>query len=477
MAGFDRVSDLCSTDLLSFRDLLALSLVFPIVVVVGNLVANAMNLLLFEGTIDVPPTWPISIFWVNLGWEGTCLQVGYSAFQCPSPAIYLVAGLLTAATFLVATYYVAYREPGFLPVVIAGTSLVLLTNLLQGYQGGYVVPISGGSVQYYHDAVAVTDPFEFVSNFEGLQPALLDHSRTHPPGAVLAFYYLEKLLRRPGLISIGMAVVSTVLSAYYLWRLLKLEFSEETSRYVTYLFLLLPAVQIYYLASLDAVISTLIIGALYYFVRDAGRLSSVTMATVFVALCSFLTFTPVLFILPVFFAYEFASRRSVSDSATVLAAIALLYAVVYLLTGYNYVNSFFIASSLENPDGFRLLSGTAGYVFTRIEGLVEILVFFTPYLLFLVYGYLSSVSYREIFDDDVFLLAVLGVAILLGMFGAGVFRTGETARAANFIYPFLLLFVGKRLSNREPSKRFKFVLATVVFLQTVAMQIVGFYFW
>lgn len=477
MSSLDRVSDLCSTELFSFRELLLLSVVFPIVVAVGNLVVNAMDLLFFDGTADVRGSWPISVFWVRFGWEGACLQVGYGQVPCPSFAFYFTILLLTAATFLVATYYVSYREPGFLLVLFGGTALVLLTNLLQGYQGGYVIPITGGSVQYYHDAVVVTDPFEFVSNFEGLQPELREHSRTHPPGAVLTFYFLEKLLRRPGLVSICIAVVSTVLSAYYLRGLLTLEFTDETSQYVTYLFLLIPAVQIYYLAALDAVITTLTIGALYYFVRDAGRLPSITMATVFLALCSFLTFTSVLFVFPVLFAYEFATRRSVSDSATVLASITLLYVVVYLLTGYNYVNSFFIASSLENPNGFRLLHVPSDYVFTRIEGIVEILVFFTPYLLVLTYGYLDSVPYGEVLDDDFLLLATLGVAVLLGMFAVGVFRTGETARAANFIYPFLFLLVGKGLSNRAPSNRARFVLATAVFLQTVAMQVVGFYFW
>lgn len=477
MSSLDRVSDLCSTELFSFRELLLLSVVFPLVVAFGNLVVNAMNLLFFDGTADVRGSWPISVFWVRFGWEGACLQVGYNQLPCPSFAFYFTALLLTVATFLVVTYYVSYREPGFLLVLLGGMALVLLTNLLQGYQGGYVVPISGGSVQYYHDAVVVTDPFEFVSNFEGLQPGLREHSRTHPPGAVLTFYFLDELLSRRGLISISIAVVSTVLSAYYLWNLLTLEFSDETSRYVTYLFLLIPAVQIYYLAALDALISAFTIGALYYFVRDAGRLRDTAMATAFVALGSILSFSTVLFVFPVFFAYEFATRRSVSDSATILASMALLYVAVYLLTGYSYVNSFFIASSLENPNGFRLLHGPSDYVLTRIEGIVEILVFFTPYLLVLTYGYLDSVPYGEVLDDDFLLLATLGVAVLLGMFAAGVFRTGETARAANFIYPFLLLLVGKGLSNRVPSNRSRFVLATAVFLQTVAMQVVGFYFW
>jgi hypothetical protein len=293
----------------------------------------------------------------------------------------------------------------------------------------------------------------------------------------MLFYFLEQILHKPGLISIAIAVASTIISSLYLYKIFNLEFSKRLSNYLTYLFLLIPSIQIYYLSSLDAIISALSIGGLYYFIQEKNRGSRVVGTALFLGLCSFLNFGAVLFFVPLFFLYELVKRRSISDSSAILLIIGIGYVILYIALGYNYVNSFFISSSLENPNGFRLLADTTSYIFTRIEGIVEIFVFFTPYLAYLSYKYFNSTSLDNIVDNNFSLLAVLSGIILLGMFGAGVFRTGETARTAIFIYPLLFLPLGKHLYNQNISHQSKVALAIFVFIQALMMQIVGFYFW
>ena len=80
-------------------------------------------------------------------------------------------------------------------------------------------------------------------------------------------------------------------------------------------------------------------------------------------------------------------------------------------------------------------------------------------------------------DDRLIRIAFLGLVSLGLMLLAGVFRTGETARAAMFIYPFLMLPVARALADWELGDFQLSVLATVVFVQGVIMQLVGNYFW
>jgi len=64
-----------------------------------------------------------------------------------------------------------------------------------------------------------------------------------------------------------------------------------------------------------------------------------------------------------------------------------------------------------------------------------------------------------------------GLITLLAIFASGAFRTGETARAALFIYPYFML----ALRNAD-SIILKDILI-IAGLQTTAMQLLGGYFW
>ena len=68
------------------------------------------------------------------------------------------------------------------------------------------------------------------------------------------------------------------------------------------------------------------------------------------------------------------------------------------------------------------------------------------------------------------------IVTLLGMFLVGAWRTGETARACAFIYPFLLFPVAKLL-DVDSTKNARLQLASLVILQTVVMQSLGTFHW
>jgi hypothetical protein len=172
--------------------------------------------------------------------------------------------------------------------------------------------------------------------------------------------------------------------------------------------------------------------------------------------------------------YELLRCKSLRRSAVVLLVLCTVYLIMDWVFHFNYLNSFRIASLLENPQGFRGFSEPASYFFTRLEGISEILVFFGPFL-----GLLMIQGLRIMKMDRLNLLALTWLALgtLLAIFATGAFRTGETARACLFIYPYLLFPVACCLRHYQTATREKNLLLCLVFLQSLFMQLFGFYFW
>jgi len=138
---------------------------------------------------------------------------------------------------------------------------------------------------------------------------------------------------------------------------------------------------------------------------------------------------------------------------------------MYLTVGFNYFEVFSFASSVVN-DGFMLFSSPVTYFITRLENILDILYLFSPFLTVLAFKKIRNLqAYRE-----PFFLFGLGVGTLLAMFATGVYNTGETARGAIYIYPFLLLPVGAYLEKQESSSGDIVLLCSLLFIQTVVIQ-------
>jgi hypothetical protein len=77
------------------------------------------------------------------------------------------------------------------------------------------------------------------------------------------------------------------------------------------------------------------------------------------------------------------------------------------------------------------------------------------------------------------LMPMLSVVAILGFFSTGAYYTGETARAAMYVVPPLLVLVAISLETIEAQNmgRFKYQLLGLVFGQTLIMQIFGFWLW
>ncbi len=442
---------------LGLRGFLVVSILFVAVVASMNFLVRLLHRHVVK--FDFPTFWPLGMFLPR------------------SPGLLYV--VMAIAVFIL--FYIIIRllqrsgyRLGY--IIIAGVALVVATNLLQGWEGGFVDPIAGGGergIQIYHDAIHVDSAAGFVRRFEEYQPDLLVHAQTHPPGAVLSIYFLYKLLHSPAAIALVIATLSTVLSMLFLNGILASELGEtRLVRFLTLLFILVPSVEIYYAASIDALIGSFLLGTIYFFMRRRMWIS-ITGSIVFVFLASFMTFG-FLFVFPVIAITEILMARRPVRSGVTIALLTVIYVIVHRVFDFNYLASFATATSLENPRGFMLIADPASYVFTRLEGLLEIVVFFGPFLsIMAIRGFRVMKSART----RLFTMVVVAVATLVAMLLTGAFRTGETARCCLFVYPYLMFPVALYSKRESFTQREETVLLSAVFAQTVCMQLFGSYFW
>ncbi len=458
-----KLDRLVGTRLFNARSVLLWAGGFAPAVLIANRIVRAVHQ--YGVDFDCPPYWPIGIgyprvpHWTALPIAALCLIVLHQGLRILERSRYRMMHVICLGL-----------------VLILGTTFMQGWTYQLGWDAGFVNPIAGmgqGGIQHYHDALAIENPITFLREYVARQPTLLEHSRTHPPGAALTMYALSRLVVRPALISVTIAIVSVLLIATCLRSLLsRFLRDEKLSGYVTLIMLLVPAVQIYSAASLDALIAGLAIGVV---ALGTGRPKSIQLVGAFACLLllSFMTFAA-LFAMPVLLGFELWRTRTFWRSGLIAALVALVYWVMAQTTGFNYVECFRTAASLENPDGWRLFAEPVSFCLTRIEGLAEIILFFGPFLTVIAIRGLRKPASSS---SELRALTWLGVGTLTAMFLTGAFRTGETARTCLFIYPYLLMPVAGYLGSSDADARERRILAGLVFAQTLLMQMFGAYFW
>jgi len=426
----------------------------------------------------------------------------WGTFSWPTLSELLLFAIIILGFVIVIQYFYGKkpRSLNIYMIVLFGTLLIIFTNLISGWDIG-IVSTMGGNGEIYTDAVQIVNPISFISDFESLQDFLTVHARTHPPGAVLTVYLLYLLFNSPGIIAIAICVISTLFSAFFLNGIFKNFFKGEIPKYMVFIYLLLPAIQVYYLANIYAIVTTLIIGVLYFYFH-LNRIISVIGCIICGFLASFISFMALFFIGCLCFYELFNLRRNgllrrnafftkegiksiFKDSQRLLLmimGIVGIYGILLFTLGFNYINSFITAITAETTQGWELITNPYEYFTTRIKNIMDILMFFGPVLIVLFYkGFKSLKKDKSVNESSakLFHLVMAAVITLLVIFALGAYDHGETARAAMFIYPFLLIPVAFYLNNNinRISKYEMGVLLIVVFGQAIFMQLIGNYVW
>lgn len=448
-------SNLFSTKMFSLKQVFQYTSYFFIAVLLINLSAKVISLYIDFGFSTY---WPFGIFHPRF----------------PTIENILIA-IITVAIFTVVirNYSKILSRTSYLYGTIF--LLIMLSNSVQGLEEGFKRPVSGREniqIQYYHDALEIKTVFHFISQFEDIQADLRRHSQIHPPGALLFYYFAIQIGLSPWLISVLILILSAGITFFALRRIFQLTLRNEDIKFSILLFFLVPSIQIYYLATLDAIIASFLLLTLSFYITE-NKFSNLISTIFALSVALFLNFASV-FIFPVIFGYEFFRKKRLNKSIIILGGVILIYLILYLTLGYNYINSMLIASKIENPDGFSLLIEPIKYVFSRIESTLEPLIFFGPFLIILFIRGLPVLKKNQ---PDIYLLSLLGIGSLLLMFLAGAYKIGESARSAMFIYPYLLFPVIAYMSEFGKDVNERKQLLTLIFAQTLLMQLSGSFLW
>jgi len=395
--------------------------------------------------------------------------------QFTAPTIFNI--IMCVLVFLIFTLSVIYfyrkrkMNPPLILITIVGIILIIGTNLIQGWVIGIEMPI-GGTTEILTDAMKIENMFSFIMNYEELQFMLSVHAQTQPPGAVLIIYLLYLVFRMPGLIAIALCSIATITSVYFINGIFKRIIDEKLSNYTIFLFLLLPAIQVYFLANIYAIVASLIFGIVYFYFHSNRKIRIIgSICCLF--LLSFVTF---LFVYIIIFLFLFEMNRG--QTLLIMATSLVLIYGGLLLIGFNYINAFLYASS--STSGFTLFSNPLNYFVTRIQNVLDVLIFFGPILIVLCYRGIKNLkedSQREAKISNTYLLVISAIFALLILFVSGAPNKGETARICMFILPFLLIPVAYNLQKEKYSQIERVKLLMIVFGQTLLFQLIATWVW
>lgn len=369
--------------------------------------------------------------------------------------------------------------------------LVISTNLLQGFDQGLSLPTTSDNPydsSYYQDARLITNPSNFLEHYITVQPFLGYHSRVHPPLPVLIHYSLNQITINPIFHSLTISLLSLI-SIWIVYKFTSLYTSTENARFVSLLFGLLPAYQIYSLASMDALIATVFIATLYSYTKS-GK-SVITHALLFVS--ALLTFGYI-WLIPILYVITLITHKNVfKDFILLLMGNLLILFLFQIVTGYSYIASFKLATSFESTHFFfESLYTFLSYCVTRIQDVLEPIFFLGPIItlmLFKAFSWLqihpvkiikhlataTSISIQKIHIPG--FIALAGLASFFGFIATGAYYTGETARAAFYLIPVIIISLGPFFDAIKMKPVHQHLLILALITQTTIMQLFGHFLW
>ncbi|MPT30724.1 MAG: hypothetical protein E2600_03465 [Chryseobacterium sp.] len=412
----------------------------------------------------------------NGGYTGTGILFPISVIY---PNQFLWSGFAFAFLFLLSGIFAfKYADKlNFYLLFLIAIVLVLLGNLSQGnFDISFLQPFYLKGRQYYADAINITDGQIWLRDFSKNLEQLQMHTKTHPPFVTLLHFWILNISNIETLAIVFFTIGCLSFPLFY-QILVYLGFEETRRKWMLLLFAVIPSINIYLLVSIDALVLTSTMIFLLGFARIFHQNKIDTISFLLISsgliLTNLLTFSGLfLFAFLGCASFYFLLKGKwnfvwLGLMSTVVFILA--FAIIYVTTGYDQLETFLLASQSENPDGFRLFHQPFVYVMTRLEDIGEI-------FLFLSFGFLAVLFSKrqgtKVFENrNINILFFSAIAAISTMLLTGAYGTGETARACLFLVPYFLILL-KDIS----SDQFRILFYLCLF-QTFGMQMIGNFYW
>lgn len=357
-------------------------------------------------------------------------------------------------------------------LVLIGAVLipVALEAAVLGWESIYAV-FRDNPYEYLADVPRVgDDPLGFVARYSDIAGELALHTRTHPPGAVLLLWAVERLVGPGPEIASWAAILLSALSAlaalWLGWRL----GGPGLAVLAGLIYVLMPGHMVYSVTSMDGLFNGLnALGAVAFFLclEPAARARSALLAGALIGLGVFFTYTTTQLFFFGLAAAALAIYRGAAAGQTASAAVHVLrqgaiaagtvvaiHLAIFLLTGFNIVQAAREATA-ENAiiAGKQLIEGPVRYPFLPPSAAhyVDFLgANLTPFLWYLAPWGLTALAAATLagagrgwagLDRYEALLISAGVCVL-GMWLAGLFNR-EVERIWGFAYPLLAVLIAR----------------------------------
>jgi hypothetical protein len=371
-------------------------------------------------------------------------------------------------------------------------SIALATNLLQGIDEGFSSPISPNRAYgfgYWEDAAGINNPLTFVNQYTNIQSNLGYHGRVHPPLSTIIMYAIRQFSTNRIVASLLLSILAMP-TIWLTFDLLQRHIPQPDAKFLAICMGILPAFQIFSVASMDAVICTIFLATLWAFDHQKQNINT-HLSAVFLAISALMTFG-VLWLFPIMLVMSLAKNKWRQFFYVVVEWIGFLI-VIKVLTNYSFITGFHIAKQYEFSSLFTWsYAGMLSFTSSRIMDIMEPIIFMGPYIFWLLIQaitqyfthcktilkkhprqYVNELSKLDHKYSLVHIgtISVAAICSFLGFIAFGAYYTGETSRAALYIIPPILLILGPFISSRQTSLSDKKTLFVAAIVQTVLMQL------
>lgn len=356
----------------------------------------------------------------------------------------------------------------------------VFSSLVAGIREGaksIIDPMTRTYWEYTGNIPLIVNTHDFLRDYIILQPKLVAHATTHPPGYSLLVYYFDKISGGSMLGISLFLILSAGLSIFPLYFLLKNFFEERTVRKILQLYIFVPSIVLMSGTSLEAFFVTIVwitIALMYIGWNKSRFLSVLGGISAGIALLSNFLF---LLLAPIFlamFIYVWQKSEMQKRAAVVVNLIisflsfVLFFVFLWQWTDYSIIENFLVAKAASKEAVMSNFQSAAIYAIFFIMNILDF-----GFALGIVNLLSVMQSKKEIFLRNRPELW-LGFAYVLFLVVIGVFQ-GELLRLWMFVVPFFLFSFGvfvEKISERK----FSLVLS-LLFLQIIFTQVLFYTYW